>query len=253
MAETSCAGKTVVVTGGGGGLGFGIARRFAQSGAHVVIAEGETVAGTRAAELLRTEGLSASFEPGDVHDPAQVESVVERIARARGSIEVWVNHGEVLYAGPAETYPRAWWEESLARILSGAFYASQAAGRLMLKQGRGVIVNVASVDGYRPVEGRVGFSVAHAGVIMLTQALGTEWAKRGVRVVGIAPGAIMTDPGSDASNPTTAAYARRTPLGRLGTVEEVAEAVLFLASDEASYVVAETLRADGGWVAYQLF
>jgi NAD(P)-dependent dehydrogenase (short-subunit alcohol dehydrogenase family) len=141
-------------------------------------------------------------------------------------------------------------------MLSGAFYCAQAAGRQMLAQGSGVIVNIASVQGYQYIEGRVANSVSKAGLIMLTEALGIEWAGRGVRVVGVARAGVLTGQVRQEIAEGTAsleAYERRTPLHRLGTVEEIAEAVLFLASDEASYITAETLRVDGGWVAYQFF
>lgn len=254
--ERSFAGKVVVVTGAGRGLGLGMARRLAQAGAHSVVAEIDTEMGARAAEGLRGEGLSASFAPLDVRDPAQSAALVEHLVRERGRIDVWVNNAGVAHKGPAETLPREGWDESIAVMLSGAFYCAQAVGRQMLAQGSGVIVNVASVNAYQAIEGRVAYCTAKAGLVMLTQALGIEWAKRGVRVVGIAPGVVMTEmarKGIEEGTASVEAYVRRTPLHRLGTVEEIAEAVLYLASDEASYVVAETLRVDGGWVAYQLF
>jgi len=248
--------KTVVITGAGRGLGFGMARRFGQAGARVVIAEIDAEAGARAAETLRGEGWSAAFEPLDVRDPAQSVVLVDRLIKERGRIEVWVNNAGVARKGPAETLPLEAWNESIAVMLSGAFYCSQAVGRPMLAQGNGVIVNVVSVNAYAPIEGRVAYSTAKAGLVSLTESLGIEWARRGVRVVGIAPAVVLTDmvqKGIAEGTASVEAYERRTPMHRLGTVEEIAEAVLFLASDEASYITAETMRVDGGWVAYQLF
>ena len=126
----------------------------------------------------------------------------------------------------------------------------------MLARGWGIIVNMASVNGYLAVEGRVAYSTAKAGLIMLTQALGIEWANRGVRVVGLAAGVVLTEMVEKGLAEGTAlleAYERRTPMRRLGTSQEIAEAVLYLASDEASYIVGEVLRVDGSWGAYQLF
>lgn len=256
MTEDTFSGKTVVVTGAGRGLGLGMARRFGQAGAHAVIAEIDPEIGAEAAETLRGEGLSASFEPLDVRDPAQSVALVEKVVNERGRIDIWINSAGVAYKGQAETMAREQWEESIAVMLSGTFYCAQAVGRHMLAHGRGVIVNVASIAAYQFVEGRVAYSVSKAGLVMLTEALGIEWAKRGVRVVGIAPGVVMTDmvrQGIAEGTASVGAYERRTPMHRLGTVEEIAEAVLYLASDEASYVVGETMRVDGGWVAYQLF
>jgi NAD(P)-dependent dehydrogenase (short-subunit alcohol dehydrogenase family) len=119
-----------------------------------------------------------------------------------------------------------------------------------------VIVNIASVTGMLHIEGRAAYSVAKAGVIALTEALGIEWASRGVRVVGVAPGVVLTPMVHelfDQGAVDRATYEQRTPLRRLGTVEEIAEAVFYLASDEASYITAETMRVDGGWTAYQMF
>lgn len=256
MTETTFSGKTVVITGAGRGLGLGMARRFGQAGAHVVIAEIDPETGPQAAETLRREGLSASFELLDVRDPAQSVALVEKVTNERQRIDIWVNNAGVAHKGPAETMLPEQWEESLAVMLSGAFYCAQAVGRHMLAYGSGVIVNVASIAAYQFVEGRVAYSVPKAGLVMLTEALGIEWAKRGVRVVGIAPGVVMTEmvqKGIAEGTASVEAYERRAPMHRLGTVEEIAEAVLYLASDEASYVVGETMRVDGGWVAYQLF
>jgi 3-oxoacyl-[acyl-carrier protein] reductase len=250
------ADRVVVITGAGRGLGLGMARRFGQDGAHVVIAELDPDLGSQAAASLCAGGISAVFEPLDVRKPEQSAALVERLAQAHGHIDVWVNNAGIARKAPAESLPLEAWDESIAVMLSGVFYCSQAAGRQMLEQGSGVIVNVASVGGMKHIEGRVAYSVPKAGVIMLTQALGVEWAKRGVRVVGIAPGVVMTEmvqKGIDEGTARLDAYIRRTPLRRLGTIEEIAEAVSFLASDEASYIVGEVMRVDGGWVAYQLF
>ena len=249
-------GKVVVITGAGRGLGLGMARRFGQEGAHVVIAELDPGTGKSAATVLQAEGFQVSFEPLDVRDPDQSVALVDRLVQDRGHIDVWVNNAGVAYKAPAESISISAWDECIAVMLSGAFYCSQAVGQQMLEQGSGVIVNIASVGGIQHIEGRVAYSVPKAGLIMLTQALGIEWAKRGVRVVGIAPGVVMTEmvqKGIDEGTASIDAYLRRTPMRRLGSIEEIAEAVLFLASDQASYIVGEVMRVDGGWAAYQLF
>jgi len=249
-------GNVVVITGAGRGLGLGIARRFGEEGAHVVIAELDPVSGAEAAATLRNEGISSGFEPLDVRQPEQSLAMVERIVELYGHIDVWVNNAGIAHKAPAETISIQAWDDSIAVMLSGVFYCSQAVGRHMLTQGSGVIVNIASVGGTQHIEGRVAYSVPKAGIIMLTQALGIEWAKRGVRVVGVAPGVVMTEmvqKGIAEGTASIEAYQRRTPTRRLGKVEEIAEAVLFLASDQASYIIGEVMRVDGGWSAYQFF
>ena len=248
--------KVVVITGAGRGLGLGMARRFGQEGAHVVIAELDPATGTESAAALRDEGMSAEFEPLDVRQPDQSLALVERVVKQHGHIDVWVNNAGIAHKAPAETISIKKWDDSIAVMLSGVFYCSQAVGVQMLTQGSGVIINIASVGGMQHIEERVAYSVPKAGVIMLTQALGIEWAKRGVRVVGVAPGVVMTElvqKGIDEGTANIDAYLRRTPMRRLGMVDEIAESVLFLASDEASYIVGEVMRVDGGWSAYQFF
>ena len=250
------AGKIVVITGAGRGLGLGMARRFGQEKAHVVIAELDPETGQRAAAGLQGEGISAAFEPLDVCQPEQSLALVDRLVKAHGHIDVWVNNAGIAHKAPAESISIEAWDESIAVLLSGAFYCSQAVGRQMLAQGSGVIINIASVGGMQHIEGRIAYSVPKAGLIMLTQALGVEWAKRGVRVVGIAPGVVMTElvqKGIDEGTARLDAYLRRTPMRRLGTIEEIAEAAVFLASDQASFITGEVMRVDGGWASYQLF
>jgi len=248
--------RVVVITGAGQGLGLAFARRFAQAGAHVVIAEANQTTGRAAAERLRAEGCSAQFEPLDVRNPNQSAALVDTLAGQHGHIDVWINNAGISRLAPAETMPLSDWDDSIAVMLSGAFYCAQAVGRHMLARGKGVIVNIASVTGMVHHHDRAAYSVAKAGVIALTEALGVEWAGRGVRVVGVAPAVVLTEmvrATVEAGQGALDVFERRTPMRRLGTPEEIAEAVFFLAGDEASYITAETMRVDGGWVAYQLF
>ena len=248
--------RIVVITGAGRGLGLGLARRFGQAGAQVILAELDTLLGQQAVCALQSAGILAHFAPLDVRDPAQSRALVAAVVNAYGRLDVWVNNAGVSTIAPAETLASATWADLLAVNLSGAFYCAQAAGQQMLAQGKGVIINIASVTGLLHIEGRAAYSVSKAGVVALTEALGIEWANRGVRVVGIAPGVVATPMAQavfDTGTAPQAAYERRTPMHRLGSVDEIAEAALFLASDEAAYITAETLRVDGGWTAYQLF
>ena len=256
MPDPSFSGKTVVVTGAGGGLGSDMAHRFCEAGAKVVVAEIDSISGETVASELKDAGYDAVFHFLDVRNPASSASLVETIMEKDHRIDVWVNNAGVAHKGPAETLPSEQWQESIDVMLSGAFYCSQSVSRTMLSAGCGVIVNVASIIGCFPIEGRVAYGTAKAGLIALTEALGVEWAKRGVRVVGVAPAVVLTDmvrKGLAEGTATVEAYERRTPMHRLGTEREISEAVLYLASEEASYVTAETLKVDGGWGAYSFF
>lgn len=248
--------RVVVVTGAAGGLGLGIVRRFASGGDVVVLLDAAEAAGSNAAADLRRTGAAAIFLALDVRDVEQIDRVVERIVSEHGRIDVWVNNAGAASVGPAESLSRADWEESIATVVSGAFFCSQSVARGMLARRSGVIINVASIDGYRVIENRTAFSVASAGLIMLTQALGIEWAARGIRVVGVAPGLGLTNRAGGGHAPVDSpiwVQKRRTPIRRPGGIDEVAEAVIFLSSSEATYIVGETLRVDGGWTAYHLF
>lgn len=248
--------RVVVITGGGRGLGLGMAQRFARAGAQVIIAELEADLGEQAAARLQRDGFRGIYKPLDVRNPEESVALVAELASTFGRLDVWVNNAGISVVAPAEGLTWQEWDNVLAVNLSGLFYCAQAAGKQMLAQGQGVIVNIASVTGMLHIEGRAAYSVAKAGVIALTEALGIEWANRGVRVVGVAPGVVLTPMVHELFDQGLAdrtSYERRTPLQRLGTVEEIAEAVYYLASIEASYITAETMRVDGGWTAYQMF
>ena len=171
---------------------------------------------------------------------------------------MWVNNAGIAHKAPAESLSIEAWDESIAVLLSGVFYCSQAVGKQMLAQGSGALSSTSHLlEACSISRGVWAYSVSKAGVIMLTQALGIEWAKRGVRVVGVAPGVVMTElvqKGIDEGTAKMGAVLQPDPRRRrLGRVDEIAEAVLFLASDQASYIVGEVTRVDGGWAAYQLF
>lgn len=256
MTDGEFGRQTVVVTGGAQGIGLGVAWRFGAMGSHVVLADVVVEGALSAAAELRAAGHDATGVRLDVRDPDASQALVAQLVEARGAIDVWINNAGVSHLGPSETLSRKAWRQSIDVMASGTFYCSQAVGRHMLERGTGVIVNVASVSGYMTSAGRAAYSAAKAAVVMLTQTLGVEWAPRGVRVVGVAPSVIMTDMVQrdvERGELDLDDCVRRTPLHRLGTVEDIADAIAYLASDAASYITAETMRVDGGWLAYQLF
>jgi NAD(P)-dependent dehydrogenase (short-subunit alcohol dehydrogenase family) len=226
---------TVVINQGAGPLGVSLARRFSQDGAQVVVTSRGPAEWTAS---QAGAGLPVQLEALDSRVAGQCAQLADRLK----SIDVWINQAGFGLTGPAETLPAPLWEAQLTDVLTSAFLGAQAAARVMLPRGRGVIVNLTSVAGQWPLENQVAANVASAGLAALTQSLGIEWAPRGLRVVGLA----LVPAGAEA-------HLQRLPLRRLGTPDEIAEAVAYLASDQATYITAETLRVDGGWGAYQLF
>jgi NAD(P)-dependent dehydrogenase (short-subunit alcohol dehydrogenase family) len=192
----------------------------------------------------------------DVMDRTSLAEAFRRFSRDLGPAVVWVNNAGIVPHGASATLPESVWERAIGVMLTGAFWGSQIAGQQMLERQRGCILNMASVNAYAAIEGRAAYASAKAGLVQLTRVLGVEWAARGVRVNAIAPGVIATDmaiEGERQGYSNMQVYRERTPMGRLGSVGDVAEAALFLASDEASFITAECLRVDGGWLAYQYF
>lgn len=243
--------QVVVITGGGRGIGYALAERFASEGGKVVIAEIDAATGAAAAQKL-----NGTFVQLDVSKAASVKSAVESIVSQHGRIDVWVNNAGLAHKGLAVTLEPEDWDADLGVMLSGAFYCARYVGEVMLKQGSGSMVNVASVNGFLAQKGRAPYCSAKAGLIMLTKVLASEWAEHSVRVNAIAPGVVMTDlvqKGIDQGIVTEQSYLSRIPMGRLGSLDEVVEGVTFLASDEASFMTGEVLKVDGGWTAYHLF
>lgn len=243
--------QVVVVTGAGRGIGYALAERFQQEGAKVVIAEINAETGKAAADKLK-----ATFEQLDVRDAQAVARVVDSIVARHGRIDVWVNNAGIAHKALAVDLEPEDWDADIGVMLSGAFYCAHHVGRVMLKQGKGAMVNVASVNGLFAQKARAAYCSAKAGLIMLTKVLASEWGAHGIRVNAVAPGVVMTDlvqQGIDQGLVTEQSYLSRIPMGRLGELNEVVEAVTFLASSEASFVTGEIMRVDGGWTAYHLF
>ena len=182
-------GKTVVITGSAGGLGLEMGRRFAGASARVILSDVDTEKGIQAAGGLRAEGVQVDFEALDVRVPEQSVELVNRLVEIYGAIDVWVNNAGVAHKGPAETLPVDQWGETIDVMLSGAFYCSQAVSGPMLARGTGVIVNIASVIGCKPIEGRVAYGTAKAGIAALTIIQAAEMGRYGITANAIAPAA----------------------------------------------------------------
>lgn len=252
MIPQGLAGKIVIVTGGGRGLGRAIAKGFAAAGAHTVLT-GRTAATVEdAAAAMRAAGGSAEGVVADVAQEADVEALCTGTLQRHGRIDVLVNN-----AGINPWYKRAEdtsldeWRAVIDTNLTGVFLASRAAGRIMLAQGEGAIVNITSVAGRVGLARSTAYCAAKGGVELMTRELALEWAKKGVRVNAVGPGYFATDLTDGLrQNPRLAdSVTARTPMGRFGAPEELVGACLFLASPAASYITGASLAVDGGWTA----
>ncbi len=240
-------GKTAIVTGAGQGIGAAIARCFAAEGARVVVAERNAQTGAAVAEAI-----GGAFVETDVTDPASVASLVARAINEHGAPDILVNNAGVnVFHDPLRT-DDAEWRRCLAVDLDGVWNCCRAVLPAMLEAGHGAIINIASTHSFKIIPGCFPYPVAKHAVIGLTRALAIEYAARGIRVNAIAPGYIETPIAAEywATFPDPAAERRRAealhPPKRIGRPEEVAMTAVFLASDEAPFINAETIVVDGG-------
>jgi NAD(P)-dependent dehydrogenase (short-subunit alcohol dehydrogenase family) len=246
-------GRIAVITGAGRGIGFGIAQRLCAAGATVVIAEFNAETGQNAVQQLTEAGYNAGLVQVDVSNAESVEAMTQSIVRDYGRIDILVNNAGLAQIGPTETMPLKDWYLQVDVMYNGVFLCMQSIGRVMLEQGKGVILNISSIGGLGAWPMRQAYNSAKAAVISLTENIGAEWARRGVRVVAVAPGVTRTailQQMIDEGIATLERYNKRTPMNRVAEVDEIAKVVQFLVSDRASYITATTVTVDGGWTAW---
>ncbi|TGD96761.1 SDR family NAD(P)-dependent oxidoreductase [Methylobacterium nonmethylotrophicum] len=239
------AGKIALVTGSARGIGFAVATAFAREGAKVVIAD---LDGAGAAEAAAGIGPAAMPLSVDVADPASVAAMMERILAAHGRVDILVNNAGIGANTPFLETSLADWNRIIGVNLTGAFMVAQACAREMVRVGGGKIVNIGSLSGQRGGNGRAAYGAAKAGLELLTKVMAVELAQANINVNTIAPGAIETEIAKAMHDRATrAAYHRLIPMSRYGTPEEIADAAVFLCSDEAGYIHGHTLNVDGGF------
>ena len=240
-------GKTAVVTGGSRGLGRAICLELAAGGANLVFCfAGNEAAAQETAQACRALGAEADYLRCNVADSTQVKELMETAVHRFGRIDILVNNAGITRDGLMLTMKESDFDQVVETNLKGTFLCMKAVARQMIKQRYGRIINLSSVVGLHGNAGQVNYAASKAGVIGMTKSLAKELASRGVTVNAVAPGFMETDMTAALSEAARAATLAAVPMGRMGTAEEVAQAVAFLASDCAGYITGQILGVDGG-------
>lgn len=250
--EFDLGGRVALVTGASRGIGRAVALALARHGATVAVASRRLDACEQVASEIRAAGGAASAHACHIGDPAAIGATFAAIDELHGRVDILVNNAATNpYYGPALEMDPAAWQKTLDVNIGGYFWASVEAARRMLRQRRGAIVNVASVNAFRPMDGQVCYSLTKAAIVNMTQGLAREWATHGIRVNALAPGIVETRFAAALHEDPQhrAALERLVPMGRIAQPGEMAGAVVYLASDASSYTTGSCLTADGGWLA----
>jgi NAD(P)-dependent dehydrogenase (short-subunit alcohol dehydrogenase family) len=248
LPEFDLSGRIAVVTGGASGIGMASARLLQEAGAEVAILDRDK----DRAEAAGVEVRARSFGV-DVTRPEEVDEVRDTIVREWGRVDILVNSAGTVHNGPASDLGDADWQRILDVNLNGVFYCARAFGKAMLARQTGAIVNISSICGTVAVypQPQAAYNASKGAVDMLTRSLASEWAAHGIRVNAVAPGYTATELTMAGRSRTDwlEHWLAATPMGRLAHPREIAAAVLFLASDAASYVTGTVLTVDGGYTA----
>lgn len=249
--------KVVVVTGAGRGIGRACAVQFAREGANVVVVDVDEQAATATADLITRGGGAAMVGVADVADETAVGAVVDEVSSRHGRIDVLHNNAGILPVGTALTATVADWDRAFAVNVRSMFLFVRAVLPTMVEAGRGAIVNTASTAGIVGEPGIVAYGASKGAVVNLTRQLAADYTRSGVRVNCVCPGWVPTgfnDPflTEMSEQQVQEMVAAQVPIGRQGTPEEIAAAVTFLASDEASFIAGQVLGVDGGVSACRL-
>ena len=247
-------GKTVVITGAERGIGLEIAKGFARSGANVAVAGMLEEEFDNAGNEIRKEGAKCLCIKTDVSKEDSVKNMITQVKSTFGRIDILVNNAGINKLYPAEEMPLEVWNSIIGVNLTGVFLVSREAANVMLEQGGGNIVNITSMSGLvvNPLpQTQCAYNSSKAGAIMLTKCMAVEWAQRGIRVNGIAPGFMntpltkkrLTTP----NDPAVKKWIEGTPLNRVGEPSELVGLALYLASDASSYTTGAVIYVDGGY------
>ena len=247
-------GKTAVVTGGGSGIGAAIASLFAARGAHVVLFERDQAAADVVAKAIRVDGGTAMVVTCDVGDEGSVRAAFERLDATRARLDILVNNAGIAHVGTIEQTPVEDFDRLFRVNVRGVYLCARAAVERMLRQGGGVIVNMASIASLVGIPDRFAYSMTKGAVLTMTRSIAIDYVKRGIRCNCICPARVHTPfvdgylaahyPGREKEMFETLSSAQ--PIGRMGTPDEIAALALYLCSDEAAFVTGQAYPIDGG-------
>lgn len=251
MVQYHFPGKVALVTGSSRGMGAAILEAFARARATCIVnyfddPEGQNRRDAeQTAERLRSLGAPVHVVDADVRHYESVESLMKRVAEAAGGLDILVNNAGILRDRTVKKMTPDDWRSVIETNLDGVFYCSKLGAEIMRDGGR--IVNISSISGIAGFHGQANYAAAKAGVMALTKVMSKELARRGITVNAVAPGVIQTPMLAGLKPEVLAEYEKQIPVGRVGRPEDVANAVLFLACEESSYITGQTLPITGGW------
>jgi 2-deoxy-D-gluconate 3-dehydrogenase len=243
-------GRVAIVTGGNGGIGYGIAQGLAEAGAAVAITGRDVAKGEAAAEALRGAGAEALFVPNDVADRASNLRMAETVADRFGGVDILFNNAGLHVANAANVMTGEEWNADVSVNLTGAFLCCQAVHPAMVARGGGKIINIASVGAFLGQPFAPNYAASKGGVISLTKALAVEWAEHNIQVNAIVPGLVLTEmtgPGKQVAPEFDRMVKARTPAKRWGQPDDFRGVSVFLASEASDFVTGATIVVDGGY------
>lgn len=244
-------GKTAIVTGATRGIGYGLAVELAKAGANIAVVSRNSADCERVAEEIAAIGVKTLAAPADMTSIKDIENMVAKTVAAFSTIDILINNAGNALTKRAEEVTEEDWEHILNLDLKGVFFCCQAAGKVMIRQKRGKIINISSILGLVGEKLVAPYCAAKGGVIQLTRALALEWARYNIQVNALCPGYVETSINAEElQNPKVREYiVGKTAVKRLGNIEDIAGAALYLSSEASNYMTGQTMTVDGGWTA----